>query len=157
MVIVLLLLPFNGHFTKWTWICRFLSGPSPPPKEQLPVRTAPGHNGLKIKQFFVCLPTTRPPLVVAHIMCMHIIPTWLLCVQYVINLKISGVDRSSRHVSEFESEFECCRNPTVLGKSEIWWIYRLIYVGFGLTICRSAANSFTCFHVLPQWLDQRVG
>jgi len=39
-----------------------------------------------------------------------------------------------RDVSEFESEFKCCRNLTILGKSEIRWICRLVYVGFGLTV-----------------------
>ena len=40
------------------------------------------------------------------------------------------------HVSEFESEFECCRNSTILGRSKMRLIYRLVYVGFGLIIHR---------------------
>ena len=36
-------------------------------------------------------------------------------------------------VSEFESEFARCRYLTILGKSKIRQIYRLIYVKYGLT------------------------
>jgi len=36
-------------------------------------------------------------------------------------------------VSEFESEFERCQNPTILGKSEISRIYRRAYVGSDLS------------------------
>jgi len=38
-----------------------------------------------------------------------------------------------RDVSEFKSEFDCRRNPTILGKSEIWRIYRLVYIRFRLS------------------------
>jgi len=38
----------------------------------------------------------------------------------------------ARDVPEFE--FECWRNPTILGKSEIQWIYRLVCVRFRPTV-----------------------
>jgi len=41
---------------------------------------------------------------------------------------------TSKDVSDFESEFECCQNPTILGKSEIKQIYGHVYVKFGLTL-----------------------
>ena len=41
--------------------------------------------------------------------------------------KVQGCD-------EVWIQFKCCRNLTILGKSEIQQIYRLIYVGFGLTV-----------------------
>jgi len=41
----------------------------------------------------------------------------------------------SRDVSELELQFECCWSPTIVDKSEIRRIYRLVYIGFGLTVC----------------------
>ena len=39
-----------------------------------------------------------------------------------------------RDVSLYESKFECCRNPTILGKSKIRRIYGLVYIRFRLTV-----------------------
>jgi len=37
-----------------------------------------------------------------------------------------------KNVSEFESKFEHCWNPTIFGISKIPWIYRIVWVWFGL-------------------------
>jgi len=42
------------------------------------------------------------------------------------------VSSCARDVLEFESKFKCCWNSVILGNSEIWWIYRLVYVELGL-------------------------
>jgi len=55
-----------------------------------------------------------------------------------------------RDASESESEFECCWNPTISGKSAIRRIDILIYVEFGLTVLcikLSAPSTICCAEV----------
>ena len=66
---------------------------------------------------------------------------------------VYGVRIVTSDVSEFESEFSCCRNPVILGKSEIGWIYRLVYIGFGLTV-RCMKLSFI-IHLHPSFAAQK--
>jgi len=58
-----------------------------------------------------------------------------------------------RDVLEFESEFECCQNQTIFSKSEMKRIYRLVCVGFGLTV-RCIKLSFI-FHRRPSFATQK--
>jgi len=50
----------------------------------------------------------------------------------------------SRDVTEFKSEFECCRNLTVFGKSKIRHIYRLVQVEVGFIFCCTKLSLASC-------------